>query len=59
MRELQHVVDTRTVNGKLVNIVRNFFVYEPQENIMAKAHKYFSKDDKKLAKARHKLSLAK
>ena len=57
MKEVQHVVDTRTVNGKLVNIVRNFFIYEQEENLMAKAHKYFSKDDKKLAKARHKLSL--
>lgn len=58
MRELQHVVDTKTVNGKLVNIVRNFFVYENEGNIMAKAHKYFSKDDKKLAKARHRLSVS-
>ena len=56
MKEVTRVIDTRTVNGKLTNIVRNFFIYESEGNVMSNAHKYFSKDEKKQAKLNYKLS---
>lgn len=56
MRELTHVVDTKTVNGKPVNIVRNYFVYDEPVNWLAKAHSYYTKLEKKTAKQLHKLN---
>lgn len=53
MIELRHVVDSRTVNGKLVNICRNFFVYDKPKDYFKNTHKEFSHDEKKIAKRLH------
>lgn len=36
------------------NIVKNFFLYPNEGNIMAKAHAYFSKHERKVTKLKHK-----
>lgn len=36
------------------NIVKNFFLYPNEGNIMAKAHAYFSNNERKLAKLTYK-----
>lgn len=56
MRELTHVVDTKTINGKPVNIVRNYFVYDEPTNWLQKAQSYYTKLEKKTAKQLHKLN---
>ena len=38
------------------NIVKNFFLYPNEGNIMAKAHAYFSKHERKAAKLTYKLT---
>lgn len=53
MREINREVDTKVVDGKLVRIFRNYFIYDKCENLMAKAHSYFTKDDKKQAKSQY------
>lgn len=50
MKQITHIVDTRVIEGKPMNVVRNFFVYD-SVNYMAEAHKYFTKKEKKLAKS--------
>lgn len=56
MRKLTHVVDTKTVNGKPMNIVRNYFVYDEPVNWLTKAQGYYTKIEKKTAKQLHKLN---
>jgi hypothetical protein len=56
MREINREVDTKVVEGKLVRIFRNYFIYEKTENLMAKAHAYFTRDQKKQAKLQYKLN---
>lgn len=36
------------------NIVKNFFLYPSEGNIMAKAHSYFTRHERKIAKLNHK-----
>lgn len=38
------------------NIVKNFFLYPNEGNIMAKTHSYFTKQERKIAKLNHKLN---
>lgn len=38
-------------------VVRTFFINSDQTNWMTKAHSYFTKDEKKLAKLKHKNDL--
>lgn len=54
MREVTHVVDTKTVEGKPVSVVRNYFVYDESVNWLAKAQGYYTKLEKKVAKQLHK-----
>lgn len=53
MIEINREVDKKVVDGKLVRIFRNYFIYDKCENLMAKAHAYFTKDEKKQAKAQY------
>lgn len=43
------------VNGKFVEINRNYFLYEDNINYLEKAQSYFTKDEKKQAKLNYKL----
>jgi len=50
-RMITSVIGTRP-NG--TKIVRNYFINDPTENLLAKAQSYFSKHEKKVAKLKHK-----
>jgi hypothetical protein len=51
MEVITHVLEDK---GNGTKIVKNFFLYPNEGNIMAKAHLYFTKDQKKTAKLNYK-----
>ena len=51
MEVITHVLEEKG-DGK--RIVKNFFLYPNQGNIMAKAHSYFTKQERKIAKLNYK-----
>lgn len=51
MKTITHVLEQRR-DG--TSIVKNFFLYPDEGNIMARAHAYFSKHEKKVAKLNYK-----
>ena len=51
MEIITHVLEDKG-NGTM--IVKNFFLYPNQGNIMAKAHSYFTKHERKVAKLNYK-----
>ena len=56
MRKLTHIVNTKTINGKPANLVRNYFVYDESINWLKKAQSYYTKLEKKTAKQLYKLN---
>ena len=55
-RLIQHEIEKLPNGGK---IVRNYFINDNQGNPMQKAHSYFSKEERKLAKLNHKANIKK
>ena len=51
MEVITHVLEDK---GNGTKIVKNFFLYPNQGNIMAKAHSYFTKHERKIAKLNYK-----
>jgi len=56
MKKLSYVVDTKVLSGKPVNIIRNFFFYDEPKDWFERSHKYFTFDEKKIAKQQFKLN---
>lgn len=54
MRTVTHEIE-RKPNGQ--KIVRNYFINDDDTNYMLKAHSYFTKEEKKIAKLNHKRNL--
>lgn len=50
---ITHEIERKRDGGK---IVRNFFINSDKTNYMSLAHSYFTKDERKQAKIKHKLS---
>ena len=53
MKHIMYVLEEKRDKTK---IVKNFFLYENQGNILKKAQSYFTRDEKKQAKLNNKLS---
>ena len=51
MEIITHVLEEKRNGEKLV---KNFFLYENEGNILARAQSYFSKHEKKVAKLNYK-----
>ena len=56
MQTITHILEEKRDGTKLV---KNFFLYPNEGNVLAKAQSYFSKSEKKEAKLNHNLSLRK
>jgi len=54
MQTITHILEEKRDGSKLV---KNFFLYPNEGNILAKAQSYFSKSEKKEAKLNHRISL--
>ena len=54
MTEITHVLGTKQLEGKTINIVRNHFLHEEPRDIFKEIHKEFTYDQKKAAKINHK-----
>lgn len=57
MRTITHEIGTKTLDGKKIPIVRNYFLHEDDTNYLTKAQSYFTKDQKKQAKLQHRAYL--
>lgn len=53
MKHITHVLEKK---GDGTQIVKNFFLYENEGNVMASAQSHFTKEEKKSAKLNHKLN---
>jgi hypothetical protein len=56
MRQVKHVVGTTVIDGRPYEIVRNYFINDDKKNYLKQAQSYFTKDEKKIAKANYKLN---
>ena len=54
MQTITHILEEKRDGSKLV---KNFFLYPNEGNILAKAQSYFTKSEKKEAKLNHRISL--
>ncbi|MGB2525663.1 hypothetical protein [Flagellimonas sp. SN16] len=53
-RLITHEIEKLANGGK---IVRNYFINDDNTNYLTKAHSYFTKEERKLAKLNHKANL--
>jgi len=53
MQKITHVLEEK---GNGVHIVKNFFLYESEGNILQQAQSFFTKKEKKEAKSLYKLN---
>ena len=56
MEKITHILEEKRDGTK---IVKNFFLYPNEGNIMAKAHSYFTKHERKIAKLNYKYNTEK
>ena len=53
-QQVTNIIGTKVVDGKPINIVRHHFLNDEPEDSMAIAHSYFTKEERKAAKAQYK-----
>ena len=54
MEKRKHVVGSRVIDGKLIQVCRWFFIHPERENIMGNTQRSFTKEQRKEAKRKYK-----
>ena len=58
MEVVSYVVNTKMFDGKQINIMKHILKYDEPRNVLCDTQKEFTREQKKMAKIKHKLYLA-